>query len=274
MKERKKIPWLELGIPVIVLISYIGIVALFGRVMKTSVQAQLMGNLTTILLGLLFWFKVQYNNHRQNHQREKFSPKPWARFVLVCICMLFAIVIPFVGHGLQLFVKDGGQQVYQSTVQQDAGWFLIMSVFVAPISEEIVFRWLMYKPWKKVFGVVPTMFLTSLIFALMHGTLQHLPVTFFVGLTDCVLIELTGYVRYAMLNHFIYNLMVTGFTPAVLPADTSYLYRLPVLMVVYLACLVVLYLMYRYRKSIREYVTTPHLIDKWNRPFDENEDMK
>lgn len=256
-------------LPIGVLVGYVVTTLLFGLVMATSIQAQFMSDLLWLLLGVGCWFYQRYTEKKEHCNRREFRPRPWAVFLLILVCMFFGVVIPLIGFGLQTHLPNFGAKAYQESVSQDAGLFLLMSVFLAPVVEEILFRWFMYKPWKKVLGLLPAMLLVNVIFAVIHGTLQHLPVAFFVGMCGCVLIEMTGRLRYAVLNHFIYNLLAVAFVPAILPEAGSIWYSIPVMILLYLVCFVVLFLLYRYRKVIRNYVTSDHLIDKWNRKWDE-----
>lgn len=256
-------------LPIGIFLAYIGVTMLCGLFTANPVQAQFVSNVFWVLLGFGFWLYERYTDRKECRVRELFRPRAWSVFVLVVICIVFGLLIPIVGFGLQTHIYDTGAEVYQTSIQQDAGLFLLMSVFLAPVVEEMLFRWFMYKPWKKAFGTVVSMLLTSTIFAIIHGTLQHLPVAFFVGFFGCVLIEVTGQLRYAVLNHFIYNLLAVAVVPALLPADGSWLYSYPAMLVLYMVCIGSVIWMYRYRKAIKTYVTSDHLIDKWNRKWDE-----
>lgn len=100
------------------------------------------------------------------------------------------------------------QEIVTNMISMPLKKFLIMLpivVIFAPVLEEFVFRWLLFK---KIFlnriGIYPAAFLSSAIFALIHFNLNAFAVIMWVGLYNCYLINKKGY-WYAVFNHFIFN---------------------------------------------------------------------
>lgn len=239
---------------------------LFGQFMATSVQAQFMDNLVVIGIGC-WWLLL--NKQRKRHslkEEEPFRPKVWAVFLFIVLCVCVAILLPIMGKFVTLHMQDVGSEVYQTTISEDYGLYLIMSVLIAPFAEEFLFRVFMYQSWKKAFRFpVVAMLLTSVAFAMIHGTFQHLPVAFFLGMFMSIMYEMTGQMRYCVIIHFIFNLLGIAVVPGIVwNPEGFFLSGFGVLLFMFIIS-VGLFGLYHYRKQICVYVTTDHLIDKWNR---------
>ncbi|MCI1944452.1 CPBP family intramembrane glutamic endopeptidase [Clostridium luticellarii] len=86
--------------------------------------------------------------------------------------------------------------------------FLIMIPIViifAPVLEEFVFRWLIFeKIFAKKVGIYLAAFLSSLLFAIIHFSLDAFPIILWIGLYNCYLMNKKGY-WYAVFNHCVFN---------------------------------------------------------------------
>ena len=93
---------------------------------------------------------------------------------------------------------------YADLNKADMALSMIVSLTVAPICEEIVFRGCMYRFLSKL-NKKAAMIISSFIFAAWHGTIVHMYAAFFGGLLFCVIYNKTGKLRYTMLAHMIFN---------------------------------------------------------------------
>lgn len=96
----------------------------------------------------------------------------------------------------------------------NASWFKIiilstMTVIIAPILEEFIFRHILYRGFSKKIGKIASAVLTSSIFALIHYNIAGSISFFMLGIYNCYLYEEYGY-RASVVNHFIFNLLSTG----------------------------------------------------------------
>lgn len=82
-------------------------------------------------------------------------------------------------------------------------------VVVAPVMEEIIFRYLTYKKLALFGGKVYILF-TALLFALFHGNLYQLLYAFVLGCVLGALYYFTGKLLYPILLHFFVNLLGSG----------------------------------------------------------------
>jgi membrane protease YdiL (CAAX protease family) len=85
----------------------------------------------------------------------------------------------FSGCALAIFVALAGSQVHTNENmpiqellknRQSALLLMSMAVIVAPLVEETVFRGYLYPLFAKSFGIAPAIFVTGLLFGLMHGS--------------------------------------------------------------------------------------------------------
>jgi membrane protease YdiL (CAAX protease family) len=91
-----------------------------------------------------------------------------------------------------------------TTWQQYLGYIVVLSVF-AGICEEVLFRGTIM-PALEQYGLVPAIIFSSLLFALLHGSLLSLLSTFSLGVIMAVIViktgSLWGGIIYHMLNNF------------------------------------------------------------------------
>lgn len=90
------------------------------------------------------------------------------------------------------------------------GWLILNIILLAgvpAILEELVFRGVILNGYKKL-GALPAMLVTSLLFALIHGSLQQFVFPFLFGLILSFVALKTGSVVAPMIIHFINNALV------------------------------------------------------------------
>ncbi len=139
---------------------------------------------------------------------------PFAAGFGMCILATFAIsVIPF---------PDSVTAVYEQYAGQVAGgnpfWMFLATVLFAPLSEEILFRGLIYSRMKQGMPALLAALLSALIFGVMHGTLLHLVYTVPMGLILCLFYEKYGSLWAAIALHMGFNLC--GSVLSYYPMDT------------------------------------------------------
>lgn len=82
--------------------------------------------------------------------------------------------------------------------------FLAFAI-LAPVAEELIFRGWIYAKLRAHFRLVPSLLLTSLAFALVHGQLNVGVAVFAMSLIACLLRESTGTIYAPILLHFLKN---------------------------------------------------------------------
>lgn len=128
---------------------------------------------------------------------------------------LFA-VMSLVLQGIFIFVfssvADPGMDSRAEAIQgSDMVLFTILSVSLAPLSEECVFRVFCYNLLKRSWSTVPAMAITSFLFGAVHGTLAHVVSATMLGILLCTAYEFTGRWWVPVLGHMTYNVLSVFF---------------------------------------------------------------
>lgn len=94
---------------------------------------------------------------------------------------------------------------YQSIVDTNPWGYMALALIAAPIAEEVLFRGAWYGLLRKKHGVVPACIVSSVVFALMHGTLPQFYLGLMVGVMLCAVYESTGSLWASIGFHMVYN---------------------------------------------------------------------
>jgi len=84
---------------------------------------------------------------------------------------------------------------------------VVLSWFVGPVIEELVFRGILYRTWERQWGWVPSLFLTSACFGLFHP--YHFVSSFLGSVVYICVLRRTGTLRACILVHMAYNILVS-----------------------------------------------------------------
>jgi membrane protease YdiL (CAAX protease family) len=128
-------------------------------------------------------------------------------FLSKLVSTVFVLIINQVFH-----VELQSQEIMNMFLK--GSWFAIISltvltVVIAPVLEEFVFRHLIFRGISKKIGKLGAAIISSLLFTLLHYNLAGVIAFFAVGMYNCYLYEKYGY-RAAVINHSIFNLSSTA----------------------------------------------------------------
>ncbi|MCM8762710.1 MAG: CPBP family intramembrane metalloprotease [Candidatus Omnitrophica bacterium] len=168
-----------------------------------------------ILTVILLWFiliryriyVVQLLSHPFNYFIKGLH------YYLFFLPILFLVTIP----SFYIFKKIGfvpePQQIMSLYLQTNSFYLLFiiffLSCIVAPFSEELIFRGIIYAGFKKSFSVPLSMILSSLIFALLHNEIFVLAGLFAFGIFLSYLFEKYKNLWLSISVHFFNNLFTT-----------------------------------------------------------------
>ena len=198
-----------------------------GAVSDISMSTLGWGYVLTVAIGtviLLLWKKPTY------FREELFSRgRPMtvgAFFGLLCVFLLVQLITTLLNTVIELILNAMGLSMMaalesSSGMQEGFAMFLYAS-FLAPITEEILFRGLVQRtllPYGKKFAI----FCSAFLFGIFHGNLAQTPFAFMAGLV-------LGYVAaeynllWAMVLHMVNNLVIADMLSrltGLLPADIA-----------------------------------------------------
>lgn len=188
----------------------------------STMMGMLIGDATfTVIFGLLYWFcfvvlekkistcnlveckKIEQPIFGQVNYKLKHS-------VWVLLFVIFLVNYIF-GQAVTAYVSIKYPSDYVSTYRDLKDYELYLYLFVAvtfgPIVEEFLFRGFFYKYLRKAYSVFTCTVISSVVFAISHGTTEHIPMTCAFGLFLCFIFELTGKIRYCIGFHMLANLL-------------------------------------------------------------------
>lgn len=204
--RRKQFCVLLLGLSVFVfyllfslLISYVFSVIGFSVVLSSYLSDFLM----ILLFGYFYYRLAASFDHRVNFSR--FSGYGWA--LLLFLFISFYVFSQSMGALVETWFPSSYMGVYQNMEGSDLILYLVLSITIAPLAEELLFRGFLYQMLREKFSIPVCLFISSSLFAFIHGTTGHIPVTVGLTLFLCLLLELTGKLRYAIGFHIFYNVL-------------------------------------------------------------------
>jgi len=100
----------------------------------------------------------------------------------------------FIGTGLCIFVGD------KPLINVPSGMFIIFGITLAPIVEELIFRGVIMSRLKIRFGIIPAIFVSAIIFGIVHFDLNILGRLFF-GVLSAILYIKTNNIINCIILH-------------------------------------------------------------------------
>lgn len=191
-----------------------GFTSMFGAVIST-----LFSNLI-LIAGFLYLYR--YDRSRRSYVEpidESLIRTYYKKDIIISYSLIVALW--FIGQFVFLWVyKTYGDTTYTGRYAENFGnpsviiFTILLVGIVAPIAEELLFRYVlfgrfMFKKGIKV-GVVKYLFLhlfSTLLFALIHGTLVHLIAVVPLSLLLGMLYYKTNRIKYPIIGHMLFNNM-------------------------------------------------------------------
>lgn len=174
-------------------------------------HAVILATIAATLITVLFFFLFFHMRRKTLAEEVGFTrlTRPTAvfggMFTLgfgLCILSTFLIaLIPFP----QTWIAQYGQ--YSDALAEDCLWLTVIgTVLCAPITEEIVFRGLVYTRLRRGMPVGIAALFSAVIFGILHGTFLHLVFTIPMGLLLCYVYEKYRSLWAAVFLHMGFNL--------------------------------------------------------------------
>lgn len=117
------------------------------------------------------------------------------------------IVAEDTGLGLYALFGDDTWKASLDVIRQSGVAGILFSVFIAPVAEEFLFRGVIFGTLRDSFGVLISAVISSVLFALCHGTLVQLPFCFLAGMLFCTVLVKTKSILWSVGAHVLFNVM-------------------------------------------------------------------
>ena len=87
---------------------------------------------------------------------------------------------------------------------------IISALLIAPITEEFVFRGILYRGLKGFIGALPAILISTILFALVHKNVSSFFVLFLFGILLCYVYEKTESIFSPIFCHMLFNGIMTA----------------------------------------------------------------
>lgn len=197
----KKVNWLFLT-TLLVEAAVMAFMYLCSDISLGIIESLLLSQLIVLVPAVLFLFGTRTDPGRLiAHNRPKFT----TTLLVVVFTFLCMPAIIAVNAFSMLFVDNevAGLQSYMLSVP----WWqiLLMVGIIGPVSEEFVFRGVIYHGYKTSQRFVGSMLLSALLFGLTHLNFNQMSYAVLVGIVSVLLLEGGGSIFYSMLFHICIN---------------------------------------------------------------------
>ena len=191
--------------PVVAIVAYLLLGSVFLRVGLNPIVSTLIADGTMALLAFLYLRRqpVPVQGDGRSVFGAPAKPVLWAGLVAVWLFgqITAAWVLATLG--------DAAFANYDSKLHDVTGWLavgsLFLTLFVAPLCEELLVRGVVFGSWRKLnpwFAFLGS----SLLFAVLHGTMTHFVPTLLCGMLMAVAFSMTGSIWFSVVLHIGYNL--------------------------------------------------------------------
>ena len=197
----KKVNWLFLT-TLLVEAAVMAFMYLCSDISLGIIESLLLSQLIVLVPAVLFVFGTKTDPCTLlAHNRPKFT----TALLVVVFTFLCMPAIIAVNAFSMLFVDNevAGLQSYMLSVP----WWqiLLMVGIIGPVSEEFVFRGVIYHGYKTSQRFVGSMLLSALLFGLTHLNFNQMSYAVLVGIVSVLLLEGSGSIFYSMLFHICIN---------------------------------------------------------------------
>ena len=197
----KKVNWLFLT-TLLVEAAVMAFMYLCSDISLGIIESLLLSQLIVLVPAVLFLLGTRTDPGRLiAHNRPKFT----TTLLVVVFTFLCMPAIIAVNAFSMLFVDNevAGLQSYMLSVP----WWqiLLMVGIIGPVSEEFVFRGVIYHGYKTSQRFVGSMLLSALLFGLTHLNFNQMSYAVLVGVVSVLLLEGSGSIFYSMLFHICIN---------------------------------------------------------------------
>lgn len=196
---RKK--FLLTAIPVGLVAGELALAFLLSFLISNSIYVTLIVDFV-FAVGLGIWY---YKSMRQTNLQHQFGTSRLIGLILVqCpIWLLGQIVATY------LIQVNADLYATQSEAFSDMStfWYLMLSICLAPVTEELIFRGFWYTYLKKAWGIIPAALISAFGFSVLHGNLPQGYVTLLMGLFYALCMEYTGRIWVVIVLHMAANIL-------------------------------------------------------------------
>lgn len=167
---------------------------------------------TVLMLGVVWFFAI---HRRKSHLRDlglryySIAKTIWYSFLALLAIFLVSFLYVFLMNSLFSIEAPASKiEILVRNKSLSSNILLVVVAAIAPFSEEVFFRGFLYSAFKKSWGVNAGLFLSSLLFALVHMELYSFIPLMIIGWILAYIFEKTKSLVPAIFLHGVYNLIL------------------------------------------------------------------
>ncbi len=184
----------------------------------------------------------------------------WKIFLICCFMMMLGSFLGIgANYGIGKLLGRTPENILNLAMEQSSRLYnIVVAVILAPLFEEWVFRKMLIDRVNRL-GDRAAMFLSALLFGLVHGNLYQFFYTFLVGLVFAYVYLRTGRIRYSLVMHMLINLLFGVGTTEIAALNNTILIGVwgGIELILAIAGLVMLIREWKNRKLLRGWVQLP-----------------
>lgn len=207
------------GVPFLMFFIYIWLAILLRQFISDAVVITLLADAAIAVIGGVYYIKSVGDN-RLVYKRQIFGVIAVAGCV---VWLISSLTVTWLQQQSWCVSFAGGA----GDVEVNPWLYILLTLVLAPISEEILFRGILLRHMRQVMPMAGAYLMSAIIFGLFHGNVSQFYVGFTCGIFFSLVYEYTGRLHISMCTHMMYNLIVllmsgklglseTWFSPAVL----------------------------------------------------------
>lgn len=167
---------------------------------NNTVWATIVADMIVAVIGFIY-----YKKSRMFDTKASYSISVLFAFMIFMIVMWFftQITTTFVSNS----IIDNNYNTYVELSESDTLGYLLLTFFVAPATEELLMRGIVFRELKKTIPIGFVYLISSVVFALMHGTVVHLFVAMMSGFLFAIIYEYSDSIICPIIFHSVFNFM-------------------------------------------------------------------
>lgn len=202
----KKVNWFYLCTVLIYIGTIIGVNVyyyIFGTGGVTIITSLLLGQAIIFVPAALF---VLFSREKINAVLGFRKIKISSILMIILFTYLMLPITTVINAVSMLFVDNTVTQMSGAVLQMPMALMVLLMGVLGPLSEEMIFRGMVFGGYKKSGNTVKAIILSALLFGLMHMNFNQAAYAIFLGVVMAVLVEATGSLWGSVVFHMTVNI--------------------------------------------------------------------
>lgn len=196
-----------------------GIIGAIGYFLSYNINIIITTAVASLLTSIALFPMYKKNAIERKYYTNKFEIKNM-KYILglgVSLCLFFNLLLIF----LNIIQNDEAAKMVSESIMELNPIVAFVSVsIIVPLCEELIFRGFIFKGLEYNFNYYVAAFVSSLLFALMHGNISQGIYAFFIGFMLCYVYNRFGGLKYSYLLHLVMNFSSLFFMGFFIPDKT------------------------------------------------------